>query len=508
MLSFITSVLVFADMDYEEDPGAVLDFEDDSPSEEALVEKQHPNKKKDRKLPCPTCKYRTEHVLRHVVRFHLPWFWVPELACWTCCQSFQTAARLRKHVQQTQHRGYQAGEDRSRWRQLVTGALKMVGQFLQLSGVVAIWGYVKNQPSLRPTVPIGLSQSEVDRMKWFGRAIGCQVPGQIDVQKLNSPVVILHWRITAGLLSLLSGEDRKRFARGRVEVSGVDRPCEVTGACGPSDAARTVDSHFHLDKLLGRSGKASLRQLEVELSPSHRVHQLVAIYCFPNSWPSEEAHLSIADDERLFFAYGIHPRQASAASRSQVVQVSKLLHRPRVVALGEVGLDYSRQDSCQERQGQQQVLEQLLPLAVERGLPVVFHCRGRGTRLATPDCIRLAKRHLPRDHPLHVHCFSEGPVEMRMWGRAFANVFFGFTATLLYQDRNADLEEVVKCLPRSRILLETDAPFLRPPGCSPRGYNVPWNIDQVAARIASLRRTTPDAICALSAANATRLYRL
>jgi len=309
----------------------------------------------------------------------------------------------------------------------------------------------------------------------------------------------------AGVMSLLPDQVRKTLQRGKAMVGEVGHSQSVTGACA-SDGASLVDSHFHLDKLLARSKMTSLSQLEKVLSPKQCVSKLVAVYCFPSSWPSEEAHQDLAKDQRLFFTYGIHPRQASSASKSAISAVSTLLQRPRVVALGEVGLDYSRHDSRSERLGQQKTLEKLLPLAAQYQLPVVFHSRGRTTGLATPDCVRLTRRHLPSDHPLHVHCFSDGLTEMRLWQGAFTNVFFGFTATLLSPDRDSQLEDVVRHLPQDRLLLETDSPYLLPPGSSTTGYNVPWNISHVAARIAELRGTTSTSIQEVTAANAARLY--
>ena len=513
----------------EEDPGAVLDYEfdldsDGEPLEESRIgsleepleespaasadvttPSQRRKKKRDKKLACPTCDLRTEHVKRHVLKFHLPWFWVPDLACWTCNKAFRSTTQLQDHCQMSKHLGTTGSKEREKWIQLINGSLDLVYKTLQLEGLTSLFQHIQKTSSLRPTYPIQLSTAEEETLKDFSQSNGFVHPEFVDVRAVSCPAAIIHWRVIARVLSLLSRDDQRAFRRTEVMVDEVGLSHNVTGVSTASDSVVAVDSHFHLDKLLQRSRKATLRQVEEMVQPTQSVSKFVAVYCFPTSWPSLKLHQTHAQDQRLYFTYGIHPRQASSTSRSEVSAVSDLLRRPRVVALGEIGLDYGHHDEPDRRQ-QQRVLEQLLPLAKEHHLPVVLHCRGRGLKLATPDCVRLVKRHLPSDHPIHLHCFSDGLVEMRMWRRAFPDIFIGFTASLLRDNRHSELDAVVRDLSADHLLIETDAPYLLPPDSESTRFNTPWSISQVAARLAQLRGTSFVTILETTAAHAARLY--
>lgn len=287
-------------------------------------------------------------------------------------------------------------------------------------------------------------------------------------------------------------------------------PQTVAGIPKASDTLGTVDSHFHLDKLLQRSGKSSLHQVEEASAVDTPIAKFVAVYCFPRSWPTPKQHSYQASDSRIAFTYGIHPRQASQASPADIAALPSLLQRTRVVALGEVGLDYAKnpQKDAVERCRQQDLLEQLLPHAATQRLPLVIHCRDRGCGLATPDCCRLVRKHLTRDHPIHVHCFSSGLKELKIWQEHFSNVHFGFTATLLYPERHPELDTVVQQLAQCSILLETDSPYLPPPGTRCKAIGTPWMIGAVASRIASLRGISLSSVLRTAAVNAARLYHL
>ena len=115
------------------------------------------------------------------------------------------------------------------------------------------------------------------------------------------------------------------------------------------------------------------------------------------------------------------------------------------MALGEVGIDYTGGYSPAECEVHRTALRSMLPLAVRLDLPVVVHV----------TC-------LPESHVIHRHCFTGGMSELKEWMSAFPNAVFGFTATILQPDRNQNLWPVLNHPPLSRMVLETDSPYLVP----------------------------------------------
>lgn len=306
----------------------------------------------------------------------------------------------------------------------------------------------------------------------------------VDVQWINCTAALTHWRIIGRVLSLLPHPKRQGFQKSVSMVGGAGFPGDMTGVIILARGVTgTVDSHFHLDKLLQRVRKATLVQVEESVPAQLPISHFVAIYCIPVSWPTLQQHQFHARDDRIHFTYGIHPRQASRATVAQVSLVAELLWRPRLVALGEIGLDYV---DASERCHQQQLLTQLLPLAVTHALPVVIHCRDRGSQTAATDCCRELWECLPRDHPIHLHCFSDGLREMELWQNCFPNLFWGVYRHPPKANRNCGLNEVVRQLAFSKILLETDAPYLLPPGLVHREANTPWFLGSVASQVAEL----------------------
>mgnify|MGYP000017111737 CR=1 FL=1 len=187
----------------------------------------------------------------------------------------------------------------------------------------------------------------------------------------------------------------------------------------------------------------------------------ISNYCYPWKWPSRQQMRQICEDRRIRIAIGAHPRFASKfQEREHLDRMERYLQEPGVVALGEVGVDYSGSVSNVDRKCQEQVLHHVLPLASRLRLPVIVHCRGGEE--ATEDCLRILRRHLSSKHPIHCHCFSGTSKEMRKWLSVFSEVVFGITGLLLQRDQR-ELAKAVREMPLQKIIVETDSPFLRPP---------------------------------------------
>jgi TatD DNase family protein len=197
----------------------------------------------------------------------------------------------------------------------------------------------------------------------------------------------------------------------------------------------------------------------------------------------------------VFATAGIHPHTASRWGPEAGAEIEELVGDPRVVAVGETGLDYHRMRSPAE--DQRAAFRAHCSLAREVGKPLVVH-----TREAWPDVLGI----LGEEGAEHVvlHCFSgDGEVAREAAARGYACSFAG---NLTYP-ANAHLREAAAALPDRLLLVETDSPFLAPQ--PHRGKdNRPGNVRAVVEAVASARGQDPARIAAITAANARWVFGL
>lgn len=202
--------------------------------------------------------------------------------------------------------------------------------------------------------------------------------------------------------------------------------------------------------------------------------------------------LSLAETHADVWAtVGQHPD----ASVAEPGWIERHVMHPRVVALGEMGLDYYHETSPAGRALQQQRFDWQLALAARRGLPVVIH-----TRQAEADTLALLQRHTGVVGVLH--CFTES------WELAAAALDLGYCVSIsgIVTFRNgANVRDVARRVPADRLLVETDCPWLAP--VPHRGRrNQPAYVADTAAFVAELRGTSPAALAELTTENFHRLF--
>jgi len=162
----------------------------------------------------------------------------------------------------------------------------------------------------------------------------------------------------------------------------------------------------------------------------------------------------------IFATAGIHPHYAQQVNNQQIQSVRKLLQAEKVVAVGEVGLDYySRDNPAHQAEKafkirQQEMLLGFIAMAQENKLPIIFHCRD-----AYEDMAALIRDNLKAGTKAVMHCFSGDKQFLKSCLDLGLNV--SFTANITYKSADA-LREIVAYTPLEHILLETDAPFLAP----------------------------------------------
>ena len=206
--------------------------------------------------------------------------------------------------------------------------------------------------------------------------------------------------------------------------------------------------------------------------------------------------------EHLFSTAGIHPHDASSWNSDSQAQLTSLLADPRVRAVGECGLDFNRDFS--PRPQQEQVLEQQLAMAVELQLPVFLHERDADERLLA--ILRHFRDQLPA---AVVHCFTGE--KRALFNYLDMDLHIGITGWICDERRGSHLHPLVKEIPRGRLMLESDAPFLLPRSLRPKpknGRNEPAFLVEVLREVALHRGETELVVAAHTSAAAQAFFKL
>ena len=197
----------------------------------------------------------------------------------------------------------------------------------------------------------------------------------------------------------------------------------------------------------------------------------------------------------IYGAVGIHPECANDLPDNWLSDVEALLSHPKIVAVGEIGLDYHWEDEC-PREKQKEVLIAQLELAKKHDLPVVIH-----DREAHGDMMDILRKYKPKGV---VHCFS-GSAELAQ-ETVKLGMYIGLGGVVTFKNARHSVE-VAKTIPLDRLLTETDAPYMAP--VPMRGKrNEPAFVRYVAEKAAALRGLTLAEVAAATTRNAETLYGL
>ena len=211
--------------------------------------------------------------------------------------------------------------------------------------------------------------------------------------------------------------------------------------------------------------------------------------------PRFEMALALADAyPGIYVALGVHPHDAKTYTPDLERRLLELSAHPKVIAWGEIGLDYHYDHS--PRPVQRDVFLRQLHLAEQRGLPVVIH-----SREAEADTLALLREHAGRVRGV-LHCFTGSRQMARHcveWG-----LYISFSGILTFRNASA-LVEIARELPRERVLIETDCPYLAP--VPYRGKrNEPLFVREVARRLAEIWGESPEAVGRRTAENFRALF--
>jgi TatD DNase family protein len=247
---------------------------------------------------------------------------------------------------------------------------------------------------------------------------------------------------------------------------------------------KLTDSHCHLDDKQFDPDREQVIERALEAG----VERMMAIGTGGGP-PDLEAGIRLARQHAFIYAtVGVHPHDAAKATPETFAAMETLAAEEKVLALGEIGLDYHYDFS--PRDVQRDVFVAQLKLAAKAGKPIVIH-----TREAWDDTLLLLREHWPGGGIMH--CFSGGPAEARQV--LDLGFYLSFGGVLTFPKAEA-LREAARLAPEDRLLLETDAPYLAP--VPKRGKrNEPAFIVETARRLAEVRGATPEHISEQTSAN-------
>ncbi|SDH46345.1 TatD family hydrolase [Pseudomonas panipatensis] len=208
---------------------------------------------------------------------------------------------------------------------------------------------------------------------------------------------------------------------------------------------------------------------------------------------------ALDDQQRLFCTAGVHPHEASQWNSASAAVLRGLLAEPRVRAVGECGLDFNRDFS--PRPQQEKAFEEQLAVASELHRPVFIHERDASERL-----LAILKDFRDRLPAAVVHCFTG---ERRTLYRYLdLDLHIGITGWICDERRGTPLQELVREIPRGRLMLESDAPYLLPRSLRPKpkhGRNEPAFLPEVL-RCVALHRGEDEADVAAHTSACARAF--
>jgi len=252
-----------------------------------------------------------------------------------------------------------------------------------------------------------------------------------------------------------------------------------------------LDTHCHLDMISSESDMATT----VARAAAARVEPIITVGIDLES--SRKAVQLAGQFSSVYATVGVHPHNVQKLDDKTYVELKLLCRKPKVVAYGEIGLDYVKQYAPKniqlEHYGRQ------IELAQEMELPLVIH-----DREAHDDIIRILKQKGPLTSGGVMHCFSGD------WNFAKKVLDLGFIISIpgVVTFNKADvMQEVARKTPLDRLILETDAPFLTPEPL--RGKkNLPEYVLYTAQQIAVLRGLSLEKLASATTENALRLFRI
>jgi len=257
-----------------------------------------------------------------------------------------------------------------------------------------------------------------------------------------------------------------------------------------------IDTHCHIDTILERTGGTAEALFE-QMNPAPEA--IVHIACNPNDfdWGKELLLKKALNGVKIYGAFGVHPLEVDKFSPQAEDGILEGLKLPNALALGEIGLDYHYEKFNADLQ--KKVFLRQLEIGLELKSNFVFHLRE-----AEVDAFEILQKIDGENIKAHIHCYT-GTAEFAEKVLSLKGTyFFGFTGAVTF-DKTISIREAAKAIPASKILLETDAPYLAPVPF--RGKTcTPAMIPNIAQVLANVKEIPLEDLLKICRENTNKMY--
>lgn len=252
---------------------------------------------------------------------------------------------------------------------------------------------------------------------------------------------------------------------------------------------KLIDTHCHLD------GEQYNEDREVILKEVGEKLELAVNIGY--DLESSKRTIKLAEENKFIYGViGVHPVDIGSLSDEVLEELEKLASHPKVVALGEMGLDYHWMKDSKEIQ--KAGFRKQLNLAKKLGKPVVIHSRD-----AMEDTINILLEKEYKDLKGIIHCY---PGSFESAKQLMENYYFGIGGVVTFKNSKKTVEAVSK-IPLDRIVIETDAPYLTPaPNRGKRNH--PNYVEDIAKKIAEIKGLSLEDVIRITTKNAKDIYKL
>ena len=254
------------------------------------------------------------------------------------------------------------------------------------------------------------------------------------------------------------------------------------------------DSHCHLDD------KSFDHDLDDIIIRAHKAHVKAIMIAGINLNTSQKA-IQIANAyENIYASVGVHPHNVKNCNVNMIDILKGLVKEPKVMAWGEIGLDFNRMYS--PKQIQEDWFIRQLQAADELNLPLIFHERESQGRF-----IELLKQHPNPHRNAVVHCFGGNEKELAVYLEM--GFYIGITGIITIKKRGRNLRRLARMIPAERVLVETDAPYLTPvPYKNKTRRNEPAFVRNVLLTLARVRKEDPEKLAGIIWNNTHQLFNI
>ena len=257
---------------------------------------------------------------------------------------------------------------------------------------------------------------------------------------------------------------------------------------------KIFDSHCHLDDNRFNA------DLDDVIDRAHKAQVNAIMIAGINLETSQKAVRIANSHKNIYTSVGVHPHDVKNCHVNIIDRLKRLSREPKVMAWGEIGLDFNRMYASKEIQENWFIHQ--LQTADELGLPLIFHERESQGRL-----IELLKRYPHPHRKAVVHCFSGSENELKAYLEM--GFYIGITGIITIKKRGQALRQLAPMIPAERLLVETDAPYLTPaPHKNKTRRNEPAFVRNVLLTLSQVRQEDPEKLANIIWNNTCKLFNI